>query len=63
MIDNNTDSPWISLHDFSGLEGHRLWGFLNIKEEGLFPRTPFLARNGQSCGSPTNQELARRQRG
>jgi len=42
---SNTDVPGISLHDFNNVEGRRLWGFLNIKEEGLFPRTPFLDRD------------------
>jgi hypothetical protein len=30
------------LLDFNELEGQRLWGFLNMKEEELFPTTPFL---------------------
>ena len=47
---SNTDVPGISLHDFNNVEGRRLWGFLNIKEEGLFPRTPFLDREGQMSG-------------
>ena len=39
----NTNSSWISFHDFGGLEDNRSWGSLNINEVGLFPRTPFLA--------------------
>ena len=49
----NTKVPRISLHDFNDLEGLRLKGFLNIKGKGLFPRTPFLDREGLMSGSAT----------
>ena len=52
---SNTDVPGISFHDFNNVEGRRLWGFLNIKEEGLFPRTPFLACNWHLSGCPDLQ--------
>jgi hypothetical protein len=38
---SNTDVPRISLFDFNKLGDRRLWGFLNVKEEGLFSQNPF----------------------